>query len=141
MKKSRAASAAKTGKFLKLPFRSAHVPSQSGIHHISRMLGDGAREQTTIAENKLASAKQAIGTQRRVDGMRLIIVRGLRRQAAALGQRWARPGRNEMEERLVIRLCGDSWEGAKVGRLESRQEAGQRDQKTKRPRAGGGRFC
>jgi hypothetical protein len=54
------------------------------MNHISRMFGDGAREQTTIAENKPASAKQAIGTKRRVDGMRLIIVR---RQAAALGQR------------------------------------------------------
>ena len=55
-KKSRAAKAAKTGMFRKLGFRSAHSPIQPGIQAISRMFGDGAREQIKIAASN-ASAR------------------------------------------------------------------------------------
>lgn len=57
---SRAAKAAKTGKFRKLPLRSAHSPSHSGIHHISRMFGDGARAQNAMAASSASARETAI---------------------------------------------------------------------------------
>ncbi len=55
-KERRTERAAKTGMLRKLGFRSAHSPSQAGIHHISRMFGDGAREQVAMAASKMIAA-------------------------------------------------------------------------------------
>ena len=52
-----------TGMFRKLGFRSAHSPIQPGIQAISRMFGDGAREQIAMAANKMIAA--AITKKRR----------------------------------------------------------------------------
>jgi hypothetical protein len=62
-KNKKKANAAKTGMFRKLGFRSAHSPIQLGIQAISRMFGDGAREQIAMAANKMIAA--AITKKRR----------------------------------------------------------------------------